>query len=83
MKEIIALYSGNRVVRLHKEQETSIIVNGTQTTNIYVETEHEVDAEITVLDCFGKEVRNTDCRLSGIQCISGTVGGRVVIKKRR
>jgi len=79
--EIIALYSGNRVVRLGGEQERSIIVNGTQTTNLYVETEYETQTEITALDCRGKIISKTNRMLHGIQCLLGTVGGRIVIEK--
>ena len=81
--EIIALYSGKRVVRLHDEQAKSIIVNGTQETRIYIETERESGAKITVLDCCGKEISKTNWLLSGIQSITCTVGGRVIIEKRR
>lgn len=81
--EIIALYSGNRIVRLGKRQERTIIVNGTQTTKVYVETEYETQTEITVMDCCGKIISKTNQLLNGIQCLLGTIGGRIVIEKRR
>lgn len=81
--EIIALYSGNRVVMLGDGQEESIIVNGTQVTNIYVESAQEMEAEITIIDCYGKIISKTNRLFHGVQSISGTVGGRIVIKKRR
>lgn len=81
--EIIALYSGNRVVMLGDGQEESIIVNGTQVTNIYVESAQKMEAEITIIDCYGKIISKTNRLFHGVQSISGTVGGRIVIKKRR
>lgn len=81
--EIIALYSGNRVVMLGDGQEESIIVNGTQVTNIYVESAQEMEAEITIIDCCGKIISKTNRLFHGVQSISGTVGRRIVIKKRR
>lgn len=78
--EIIALYSANRVVKLGKDNKQSILANGTQATAIYIETEQERNAQITVLDCCGKIVSQTNRQLCGVQSIPMTVGGRVEIQ---
>lgn len=80
--EITALYSANRVVTVQAE-ELSIIVNGTQTEEIYVRAAKETEAEVKVIDCYGNVINEEILLLTGIQCISGTVGGRVELKMKR
>ncbi len=78
--EIVALYSANRVVKLGKENKQSILVNGTQATALYIEIEQERNAQITVLDCCGSIVSQTNRQLCGVQSIPMTAGGRVEIQ---
>ena len=80
---ITVLYSANRVVSIQTDKDVNIIVNGTQSQEIYIKTDKEIEAEICVIDCYGKEICKEIRLFTGIQCISGTIGGRVEIRKRR
>lgn len=80
---ITALYSANRIVSVQTDKDVNIIVNGTQTQEIYIKTDKEIEAEVCVIDCYGKTICKEIRLFTGIQCISGTIGGRVEIRKRR
>lgn len=80
---ITALYSANRVVSVQTDKDVNIIVNGTQSQEIYIKADKEVEAEVCVIDCYGKTIYKEIRLFTGIQCISGTIGGRVEIRKRR
>lgn len=77
--EIIVVYSADRVIKVSPNKRKTILVNGTKAEEIYVRFEGVYGADVSLIDCYGKAVREEKRNLSGIQSLDCSVAGRIEI----
>ena len=79
-KEVIAIYTCDRVVAMTNSVHQSIILNGTKSTRQYIAVDKKTTLEIVQVDCYGDEVyRKTVVLETGAHKIDVTIGGIIYL----